>query len=140
MYETVIPAGKASEADLIALVDSLKVVTKSDIKFEAQYVIRTEDIEISSMLYGLVKSLSKGEPATRSNGHKKQGKKSKKAQGNGAMTSHQVRIEDTGEILSTQAFNKRLAAGEVAELTNVSNAKGQKFVVIDQQLAKAPQS
>jgi len=51
------------------------------------------------------------------------------------MTSHQVCIDDTQEILSKQAFNKRLAAGEVAELTNVSNAKGQKFVVIDQQLA-----
>ena len=136
-YQTTISAEKIKEEDLIAIVDQIKAVTKKDIKIEYQMIVVTDDVNISSMLDSMMDALPADQPAAKKNG---KAKVTKKARGNGAMTSHQVRIEDTQEILSKQAFNKRLAAGEIAELTNVSNAKGQKFVVIDTQLARAPQS
>lgn len=137
-YQNIIPAGKIKEEDLIAIVDQVKAVTKKEIKIEYQMIVVTDDKNVSSFLESLMSAIPADQPAAHKNGKAKATKK--KAQSNGAMTSHQVRIEDTQEILSTQAFNKRLEAGEVAELTNVSNAKGQMFVVIDRQLAKAPQS
>lgn len=136
-YQTIIPAGKVKEEDLIAIVDQVKAVTKKEIAIEYQMIVVTDDKNVSSMLDNLMNAIPADQPAVKKNG---KAKATKKAHGNGAMTSHQVRIDDTQEILSKQAFNKRLAAGEVAELTNVTNAKGQKFVVIDRQLAKAPQS
>lgn len=137
--ETTIPASKVSEADLIALVDKVKSITKSDIKIEAQYVITTSNVNVSIMLDSLVDAISADQPAARKNGKVKATKKAK-GKSDGEMTSHQVRINATGELVSTQAFNKQLKAGLIAELTSITNAKGEEFVVMEGKLVKGPQS
>lgn len=134
-YTTTITTGKISEKNLIALIDQIAAITKADIKIGLQFVVTTEDPNISSMLDSLMDAMP-DEPTVRSNGHKEK----KAAKAKSEMTSHQVRIDATGEIISTQAFNKRIAAGYVAELTSVTNAKGEQLVVIDGKLAKGPQS
>lgn len=100
----------------------------------------TEDATVSSMLDTLVEAIPDGEPAARKNGKVKVTKKTGKGKSSGEMTSHQVRITATGEILSTQAFNKELKAGLIADLTSITNAKGEEFVVMEGKLVKGPQS
>lgn len=136
-YETIVPAGKATEEDLIALVEQVSHLTKTKITIQSQFVIVASDPNISSMLDSLVEAIPSGEPTAKKNG---KAKVTKKANGNGAMTSHQVRINATGEIVSTQAFNKQLKQGLIAELTSITNAKGEEFVVMEGKLVKGPQS
>lgn len=137
MFKTIVPAGKATYSDLVELVEKTSSITKKTITIQSQFVIETEDTKISMILDDLIDALDADQPAAKKNG---KAKATKKANGNGAMTSHQVRIDATDEIISTQAFNKRIAAGEVAELTNVTNAKGEKLVVMEGKLVKGPQS
>ena len=54
--------------------------------------------------------------------------------------AHQVRINATGELVSTQAFNKQLKQGLIAELTSITNAKGQEFVVMEGKLVQGPKA
>ena len=136
-YTTTIPAGKIAEEDLIALVDQVKVITKADVSIEQQFVIVTDDVNISSMLDSMMDAIA-DQPAAKKNGKVKVAKKS--AKNNSGMTSHQVRFNATGELVSTQAFNKDLKAGLIAELTSITNAKGEEFVVMEGKLVKGPQS
>lgn len=139
-FTTTVPVGKINEADLIALVDQIHAITKVPVTIETQFIVVTRDPNVSNMLDSLMGAL----PAQESLIAKKNGKtkpaKSAGGNGNAAMTSHQVRIVETGEIISRQAFNKKLEAGEIAEMTNVVNAKGEAFVVIDRALVKGPQA
>lgn len=138
-FETVVPAGKVTEAGLTALIEEVSKLTKAKITISSQFVIMTEDANISSMLDTLVEAIPDGEPAARKNGKVKATKKAK-GKSDGEMTSHQVRINATGELVSTQAFNKQLKAGLIAELTSITNAKGEEFVVMEGKLVKGPQS
>jgi hypothetical protein len=134
-YQTIIPQDQVAEADLIALVEKINALTKSGLVVERWFVIETDDANLSSMLDSLMEAIPSGKPtAPRTTG------KAKKTTQSSAMTSHQVRLETTGEIMSRQAFNKLLAAGTVEELTNVTNAKGEQFVVMDGKLVKGPQA
>jgi hypothetical protein len=137
IYETVIPAGKIKEADLMALVEQVRIITKTPVSIQSQFVVQTEDVKVCTMLDSLVEALPADQPTAKKNGKTKI---KKPATGFADMTSHQVRIETTGEIVSRQAFNKKLEAGEIAEMTEITNAKGETFVVIDRKLAKGPQS
>lgn len=141
-YPTVIPANKVNETELIALVEQIQILTKTSVTIERQFVITAENVNVSSILDSLVDAMPESEASAHHEGNGKpngKAKKSAKAKA-GAMTSHQVRFDGTGEIISTQAFNKRLAAGEITELTGITNAKGEQFVVIDGKLAKGLQS
>ena len=138
-YQTTIPAGKVSEIELIALVEQIQIITKSQVHVEQQFVITTENMNISSMLDSQVDSLpdsSNGRHAFKK--AKKNGKTS--ATTKGTMTSHSIQIIGTGEIMSTQAFNKKVAAGEIAEHTEIVNSRGESFVVLGGALVKGPQS
>lgn len=139
-FETVVPAGKVTEAGLTALIEEVSKLTKAKITISSQFVIMTEDANISSMLDTLVEAIPDGESAARKNGKVKVTKKNAKGKSDGEMTSHQVRINATGEIVSTQAFNKQLKAGLIAELISITNAKGEEFVVMEGKLVKGPQS
>ena len=46
-YTTTIPAGKIDEIELIALIEQIKAVTKVDIKIKTQFVLTTENTEIT---------------------------------------------------------------------------------------------
>jgi hypothetical protein len=140
-YQTTIPADKVNEAALIALAEQINILTRSKlISIEQQFVITTDDINLSSMLDSLVDVLLTASLVNAQATPTKKNGKAKATKKSAGITSHQVRIDATGETISTQAFNKRLKAGEVEELTNVTNAKGEHFVVIDSQLVKGPQS
>lgn len=123
---------------MTALIEEVSRITKAKITISSQFVIMTEDATISSMLDTLVEAIPDGEPAARKNGKVKATKSQGKS--DGEMTSHQVRINATGELISTQAFNKQLKAGLIAELTSITNAKGEEFVVMEGKLVKGPQS
>lgn len=139
-YETIVPAGKINEEDLVELIEKVEKLTKTKVTIQSQFVLTTEDTSISSMLDSLIEAIPDGEPAARKNGKVKAAKKTAKGKGDGEMTSHQVRINATGELVSTQAFNKQLKAGLIAELTSITNAKGEEFVVMEGKLVKGPQS
>ena len=139
-YQTIIP-GEVSESELIALVEQVQIITKSQVSIEHNFVITTENIHISNLLNSLVDALPNGTkptaPAARRNERKPKGSKvAKKAE---VMGPRSMRIEATGEILSSRELKKRIAPGEVAEFATVTNSKGE-FVVMDGKLVKGPQA
>ena len=136
----IVPLDVIEEDELEEFVERIRKLTKAPVQIKRQFVLTSDSPSVMSGLKFLFEDvLTKPEyqnPPSRRNGHKpkKLAKESKE------MTSHQVRLDGTGEILSRQAFNKKMAAGEIEELTNVTNAKGEAFVVMSGALVKGPRS
>jgi len=132
MSQTSFDPSKVNLNELETLVKWLRQKTGKDVKVEQVIVVTTDNADISSGLDALrdamtIKKTGKGTKAQKSNGTKAP-----------AMGPRFWRIEPTGEVLSRQKLNARVAAGEIENLTNVYNAAGEQYVVMDGELVKGP--
>ena len=82
-YTTTIPAGKIEEADLIALVEQVRAITKVSVSIkthfvitaETVFVITAETVNASSIFDSLLDSLPADQTAVKKNGKAKATKK-----------------------------------------------------------------
>jgi len=121
LYTTLIPAGRIGEKELTALVNHLATITKSKVIIEYEFRLSTENGALSEMLDAFADAL----PGANANGH--QNGKSAAAPEMGRAS---LRFVKTGEVISTRMLNKRLAAGDIEDMTAVVNAKGQALVIM----------
>ena len=156
-YTTNFPAELISEAELETLVATLQKATGKAVEITKVLVVTTEDINMTAMLDGLKDSLSgpiaiapKRTAGPRKTRKAKKAKKAASAQPS-EMTAHQRKIEETGEILSVRELKRRIKDSFISsddssetsygmDGTVVINQKGQRFIVVDGQLVKEPQS
>ena len=152
-YTTKFPTELISEDELDALVATLQKATGKQAEVSTILVVTTEDPNMSAMLDSLKEALS-GPIAIapkRTSKKTRKAKKAAKAQPSDEMTAHQRRIEETGEILSVRELKRRIKDSLIApddstetsygmDGTVVINQKGQRFIVVDGQLVKEPQS
>jgi hypothetical protein len=140
LYTTNISTDLITEPELDALLSTIRKTTGKVIQVQKSFEICTEDISITTMLDALKDALT-GQSAKPLRGGRMPKLKIEpvKAKKNGEMTSHQVKILVTGEIMSRQQFNKQLAAGQFDNGVQIINAKNQWFKVLDGQLVKEPQ-
>lgn len=132
MYSTSFDPSKVSLKEVETLVKWLQDKTGNPVSVEQMIVVTTESADISAGLDSLRDAMN-----ARANGKGAKKQKSKQATEQ-AMGPRFWRIEGTGEVISRQKLNARIAAGEIAELTNVVNAAGELYVVMDKQLTRGP--
>lgn len=132
MYTTSFDPNKVGLKEIETLTKWLQDKTGKDVKVEQVIVVTTDCADISSGLDAFRDAMTvkkvKGANGKKSNASKEP-----------TMGPRFWRIEGTGEIVSRQKLSARIAAGEIAELTNVYNAAGELYVVVDKQLTKGPQ-
>lgn len=139
MYSTNFDASKVDLHEIETLTKWLQGKTGQQVTVAQMIVVTTDSADISAGLDSFRDAMNvkigKG-----ANGQK--GKRARKQNGKGAneptMGPRFWRIEGTGEVISRQKLNARIEAGEIAELTNVVNAAGEQYVVMNKELVKGP--
>lgn len=140
MYQTSFSPGSVDVRELETMAQWLRTKTGKEVRVEQVIMVTTDSMDVSAMMDSLHDAVSNGKNGKPIKAGKR-GRQPKTAeQEPEKMGPRFLRIESSGEILSKQAFNKRLSAGEVEELTNIVDAKGEQWVVIDRKLVKGPHS
>ena len=114
MYETVFPSELVNESELKDLVQIISEVTTQPFEIKSQIVVSTESVNLSSMLDDLRDAICKKEEP-------KPSKAKTKPKGNAAKAGKRS-VEINGEVISSQAFNKRLVAHEFVPGTIVKSS------------------
>lgn len=139
MYQTIIPAGRAKEDLVLALVAGIQELTGAKVEMEYMLLLSTDDVEVSAILFALKEKLlgkngRNGAKAVKTS----KASKAKKVQTEMGRASR--RIVDTGEILSLVELKKMMSDGQVMDGVVVENNRGERFVVMSGELIKEPQS
>ena len=132
--KVIVPLDVIDEDELNEFIDRIEALTHADVKIERQFVLSSDNPAIMSGLESLFGNILKNQnqPA------KKSGRQLK-AVSQAAMGCASQKIEATGEIISLVKLKKRIADGMIADQTIVTNHKGERFVVIGDDLIKEPQ-
>jgi hypothetical protein len=130
-YETRFPARLIDEAELADLVLRFAKVTDNIVDCQTVYIVSTDDAEFSSVLDTLAeRMIRKDTPKKPLEGRKrKPRRKFPKPTAEKRLGLHSYRNETTGEIVSKQWINKRLAANELERGARFVNGHDDVFMV-----------
>jgi len=126
-YKTEIPALLIDEEELSDLVGRLTKHMGAESHIETIYVVSVDDVEISGMLETFADMLIRNKKPKKLEGRVARKVKSQPAEKK--LGLHSYVIEETGEVISAQALNKRVANHDIARGTRLTNGRGEKFEV-----------
>jgi len=132
-YQTQIPAGLIDEAELSDLVGRLAKHLGAEASIEKVYIVRVDDVEVSGMIETLADRLISNGKSKTVEGAARKGKKKGKRNvptEKQKLGKHSYVFDESGETISAQALNKRIAAHEVARGTRLENGRGEKFEIV----------
>lgn len=138
MYSTTISSDLIGRPELEALVATPQKSTGKAIQLQEQYVVETDDINITCMIDSLRDTL-RGPVKAKVHRHKvKAVKEPKKAKTKDGTRS--VKNVESGEVISTRMFKQLVKAGQIQPNVLFEDGKGIRFTVVDHQLIKEPKS
>ena len=94
---------------------------------ETVYVVSVDDVEISGMLETFADMLIRNKKPKKLEGRVARKMKSQPAEKK--LGLHSYVIEETGEVISAQALNKRVTNHDIARGARLTNGRGEKFEV-----------
>jgi hypothetical protein len=134
-YETRFPARLIDENELTDLVERLAKFSGAVIDAEKIYVISTDDAEFSGVLDTLAEGLIRKGKSKKLEG-RVMVRKTRKPRSSQPVEKnlglHSYRNETTGEIVSKQWINKRLAENNLARGTIFVNGHDERFMVVSE--------
>lgn len=138
MYQTTIPVTKVSKDKVVILLKAFQEIAGKPAQIEECLLVSTDDINLSAM-FDSVADVIRGNG--KNSAKEPKGQKAPKApKETKAMGRASRRIVETGEIYSLVELKKWIKAGVVSDGTVVENSRGERFVVMDGELIKEPQS
>ena len=126
-YKTEIPALLIDEEELSDLVGRLTKHMGAESHIETIYVVSVDDVEISGMLETFADMLIRNKKPKKLEGRVARKMKSQPAEKK--LGLHSYVIEETGEVISAQALNKRVTNHDIARGARLTNGRGEKFEV-----------
>jgi len=126
-YKTEIPALLIDEEELSDLVGRLTKHMGAESHIETIYVVSVDDVEISGMLETFADMLIRNKKPKKLEGRVARKVKSQPAEKK--LGLHSYVIEETGEVISAQALNKRVANHDIARGARLTNGRCEKFEV-----------
>ena len=133
-YTTLIPAVLVNQVELSDLVEHLAQVVKVKVSIEPCFIIKTDDVNFTTLMEDIAAQLNGGKGKT----SKAENKKVKAKVKSGTIGKKSLVEEWSGKVISKQALKKLLADHVVDNNSVYTDSKGERWVVLDNELIKEP--
>ena len=141
-FETTIPTKHIKLEKLEGLVSTLSEALQAPAVITTQFVITTDNTELSDILDNFAVNLEQRHPKPLEDKERKRAKRGSKShkapKPADAFGPNSYRIVATGEIHSTRVINNMLADGQIEDNTVLEKVDGRRFVALDGKLIKEP--
>jgi hypothetical protein len=129
-YKTQIAARLVDQVELEDLVGRLAKRLGAEWHLETVHVVSTDDADFSGMLDTLSERMAANGKSKKREGVVLKKRKQNVPTAEKKLGLHSYSLDETGEVISAQALNKRIAAHEIARGTRLTNGRGEKFEII----------